>query len=180
MNYLSVLAEKWFQPCYELRGCWTPHWIFLIFFLLSLSLSSLSLSLPLHMNSEESTLHTGKLLIHGGTTGELFVVDWSRGVDSPVSEFRVKRKPVLLLVVTPLDLCIKTRVFCVLIQPPPPSFPKNVCVSTYSNKAFLCIKSFLGKILRFWIRHLSSWKEKSQNSVEIFVLMDVLIADCDF
>lgn len=40
-------------------------------------------------------------------------------------------------------ICVlKQGVFCVLIQPPPPSFPKNVCVSTYSNKAFLCIKSF--------------------------------------
>lgn len=60
----------------------------------------------------------------------------------PGQWLRVERKPVLLLVVSLLDLCIKTRGFCVLIQPPPPSFPKNVCVSTYSNKAFLCIKSF--------------------------------------
>lgn len=59
----------------------------------------------------------------------------------PGQWLRVERKPVLLLVVSSLDLCIITRVFCVLIHPPP-SFPKNVCVSTYSNKAFLCIKSF--------------------------------------
>lgn len=61
---------------------------------------------------------------------------------TPRSVTLVERKPLLLLVVSLLDLCIKTRVFCVLIQPPPPSFPKNVCVFTYSNKAFLCIKSF--------------------------------------
>lgn len=60
---------------------------------------------------------------------------------TPRSVTLVERKPVLLLVVSRLDLCIKTRVFCVLIQLPP-SFPKNVCVFTYSNKAFLCIKSF--------------------------------------
>lgn len=40
---------------------------------------------------------------------------------------RVERKPVLLLVVSLLDLCIKTRVFCVLIQPPPFFPPKCVC-----------------------------------------------------
>lgn len=178
MNYLSVLAEKWFQPCYELRGCWTPHWIFFIFFLLSLSLSSLSLSLPLHMNSEESTLHTGKLLIHGGTTGELFVVDWSRGVDSPVSDLESRG-----------NLCcfsLLLRLICVLKQGffvywyNPPFFPQK-CVCFYLFKqGFSVYLKFLGKILRFWIRHLSSWKEKSQNSVEIFFLMDVLIADCDF
>lgn len=60
---------------------------------------------------------------------------------TPRSVTLVERKPLLLLVVSLLDLCIKTRVFCVLIHPPP-SFPKNVCVFTYSNKAFLCIKSF--------------------------------------
>lgn len=77
-------------------------------------------------------------------------------------------------------ICVLKQGFFVYWYNPPPSFPKNVCVFTYSNKAFLCIKSFWGKILRFWIRHLSSWKEKSQNSVENFFLMDVLIADCDF
>lgn len=58
---------------------------------------------------------------------------------------RVERKPLLLLVVSLLDLCIKTRVFLCIDTTPPPSFPKNVCVFTYSNKAFLCIKSFCVK-----------------------------------
>lgn len=44
MNYLSLLAEKWFQPYCELGGCWTPHQIFFLSF--SIPLSSLSLSLP--------------------------------------------------------------------------------------------------------------------------------------
>lgn len=114
---------------------------FYLFSLLSLSLSSLSLSLPLHMNSEESTLHTGKLLIHGGTTCELFAVDWSRGVDSPVSDHESRGNLCCFSLFLGLICVLKQEVFCVLIQPPP-SFPKNVCVSTYSNKAFLCIKSF--------------------------------------
>lgn len=50
----------------------------------------------------------------------------------PGQWLRVERKPVLLLVVSLLDLCIKTRVFCVLIQPPP-FFPQK-CVCFYLFK----------------------------------------------
>lgn len=40
-------------------------------------------------------------------------------------------------------ICVlKQGFFVYWYKPPPPSFPKNVCVFTYSNKAFLCIKSF--------------------------------------
>lgn len=113
---------------------------FLSFFLSSLY-PFLSLSLPLHMNSEESTLHTGKLLIHGGTTGELFVVDWFRGVDSPVSDHESRGNLCCFSLFLRL-ICVLKQGFFVYWYNPPPSFPKNVCVSTYSNKAFLCIKSF--------------------------------------
>lgn len=106
-----------------------------------LSIPLLSLSLPLHKNSEESTLHTGKLLIHGGTTGELFVVDWSRGVDSPVSDHESRGNLCCFSLFLCL-ICVLKQGFFVYWYNPPPSFPKNVCVSTYSNKAFLCIKSF--------------------------------------
>lgn len=51
---------------------------------------------------------------------------------TPRSVTLVERKPVLLLVVSRLDLCIKTRVFCVLIQPPP-FFPQK-CVCFYLFK----------------------------------------------
>lgn len=51
---------------------------------------------------------------------------------TPRSVTLVERKPVLLLVVSLLDLCIKTRVFCVLIQPPP-FFPQK-CVCFYLFK----------------------------------------------
>lgn len=141
MNYLSVLAEKWFQPCYELRGCWTPHWIFLSFFS--------PLSIPLLSLSPFLCIWTARSLHY--TQGNYWSMEeplancsWLIDPEAltPRSVTLVERKPVLLLVVSTLDLCIKTRVFCVLIQPPPPSFPKNVCVFTYSNKAFLCIKSF--------------------------------------
>lgn len=50
---------------------------------------------------------------------------------TPRSVTLVERKPVLHLVVSPLDLCIKTRVFCVLIQPP--FFPQK-CVCIYLFK----------------------------------------------
>lgn len=50
----------------------------------------------------------------------------------PGQWLRVERKPVLLLVVSLLDLCIKTRGFCVLIQPPP-FFPQK-CVCFYLFK----------------------------------------------
>lgn len=106
-----------------------------------LSIPLLSLSLPLHMNSEESTLHTGKLLIHGGTTGELFVVDWSRGVDSPVSDHESRGNLCYFSLFLCL-ICVLKQGFFVYWYNPPPSFPKNVCVFTYSNKAFLCITSF--------------------------------------
>lgn len=104
---------------------------FYLFSLLSLSLSLLSLSLPLHMNSEESTLHTGKLLIHGGTTGELFAVDWSRGIDSPVSDHESRGN----LCCFSLFLCL----ICVLKQGffvywyNPPFFPQK-CVCIYLFK----------------------------------------------
>lgn len=39
-------------------------------------------------------------------------------------------------------ICVLKQGFFVYWYNPPPSFPKNVCVFTYSNKAFLCIKSF--------------------------------------
>lgn len=103
--------------------------------------SPLSLSHPLRMNSEESTLHTGKLLIHGGTTGELFAVDWSRGVDSAVSDHESRGNLCYFSLFLCL-ICVLKQGFFVYWYNPPPSFPKNVCVSTYSNKAFLCIKSF--------------------------------------
>lgn len=112
---------------------------FYLFSLLSLFLSSLSLPSSAY---EQRGVYT--------TQGNYWsmeepLANCSRLIDpealTPRSVTLVERKPVLLLVVSRLDLCIKTRVFCVLIQPPP-SFPKNVCVFTYSNKAFLCIKSF--------------------------------------
>lgn len=51
---------------------------------------------------------------------------------TPRSVTLVERKPLLLLVVSLLDLCIKTRVFCVLIHPPP-FFPQK-CVCIYLFK----------------------------------------------
>lgn len=115
---------------------------FYLFSLLSLSLSLLSLSLPSSAYEQRGVYTTHREIIDPWRNHWRIVRGWlipRRWL--PGQWLRVERKPVLLLVVSLLDLCIKTRVFCVLIQPPP-SFPKNVCVFTYSNKAFLCIKSF--------------------------------------
>lgn len=168
MNYLSVLAEKWFQPCYELRGCWTPHWIFYIFFLSSLYPSPLSL--PSSAYEQRGVYTTHREIIDPWRNHWRIVRGWlipRRWL--PGQWPWVERKPLLLLVVSLLDLCIKTRVFCVLIQPPPFFPQKCVCINLF-KQGFSVYLKFLGKILRFWIRHLSSWKEKSQNSVENFFL----------
>lgn len=113
------------------------------FYLFSpLSIPLLSLSLPSSAYEQRGVYTTHREIIDPWRNHWRIVRGWlipRRWL--PGQWPRVERKPVLLLVVSLLDLCIKTRVFCVLIQPPP-SFPKNVCVSTYSNKAFLCIKSF--------------------------------------
>lgn len=116
---------------------------FNLFSLLSLSLSSLSLSSSAYEQRGVYTTH--REIIDPWRNHWRIVRGWLIPRRRLPGQWpRVERKPVLLLVVSLLDLCIKTRVFCVLIQPPP-SFPKNVCVSTYSNKAFLCIKSFCVK-----------------------------------
>lgn len=114
---------------------------FYLFSLLSLSLSLLSLSPFLCIWTARSLHYT-----QGNYWSmEEPLVNCSWLIDpealTPRSVTLVERKPVLLLVVSTLDLCIKTRVFCVLIQHPPLLSPK-MCVFTYSNKAFLCIKSF--------------------------------------
>lgn len=116
---------------------------FLYLFLLSLSLSSLS---PFLCIWTARSLHY--------TQGNYWSMEeplancsWLIDPEAltPRSVTLVERKPVLLLVVSLLDLCIKTKGFLCIDTTPPPSFPKNVCVSTYSNKAFLCIKSFCVK-----------------------------------
>lgn len=114
---------------------------FFYLFLLSLSLSSLSLSLPLHMNSKESTLHTGKLLIHGGTTGELFAVDWSRGVDSAVSDHESRGNLCCFSLFLCLICVLKQGFFCVLIHPPLLS-PKMCVYLPIQTRLFCVFKVF--------------------------------------
>lgn len=103
---------------------------FLYLFLLSLSLSSLS---PFLCIWTARSLHY--------TQGNYWSMEeplancsWLIDPEAltPRSVTLVERKPVLLLVVSTLDLCIKTRVFCVLIQPPP-FFPQK-CVCFYLFK----------------------------------------------
>lgn len=60
----------------------------------------------------------------------------------PGQWLRVERKPVLLIVVSPLDLCIKTRVFCVLIQPPPLLSPKMCVYLPIQTRLFCVLKVF--------------------------------------
>lgn len=118
---------------------------FFIFFLSSLYPSplSLSLSLPLHMimNSEESTLHTGKLLIHGGTTGESFVVDWSRGVDSPVSDHESRGNLCCFSLFLCL-ICVLKQGFFVYWYNPPLLSPKMCVYLPIQTRLFCVLKVF--------------------------------------
>lgn len=59
---------------------------------------------------------------------------------TPRSVTLVERKPVLLFVVSPLDLCIKTRVFCVLIKPP--FFPQKCVYLPIQTRLFCVLKVF--------------------------------------
>lgn len=148
---------------------------FFLSFFSPLSIPLLSLSLPSSAYEQRGVYTTHREIIDPWRNHWRIVRGWlipRRWL--PGQWPRVERKPVLLLVVSLLDLCIKTRVFCVLIQPPLFFPQKCVCIYLF-KQGFSVYLKFLGKILRFWIRHLSSWKEKSQNSVENFFLMDVLI-----
>lgn len=111
------------------------------FYLFSpLSIPLLSLSLPLHMNSEESTLH--REIIDPWRNHWRIVRGWlipRRWL--PGQWPRVERKPVLLLVVSSLDLCIITRVFCVLIHPPLLS-PKMCVYLPIQTRLFCVLKVF--------------------------------------
>lgn len=107
-----------------------------------LSIPLLSLSLPLHMNSEESTLHTGKLLIHGGTTGELFVVDWSRGVDSPVSDHESRGNLCCFSLFLCL-ICVLKQGFFVYWYNPPLLSPKMCVFLPIQTRLFCVLKVFV-------------------------------------
>lgn len=106
-----------------------------------LSIPLLSLSLPLHMNSEESTLHTGKLLIHGGTTGELFAVDWSRGVDSPVSDHESRGNLCCFSLFLCL-ICVLKQGFFVYWYNPPLLSPKMCVFLPIQTRLFCVLKVF--------------------------------------
>lgn len=113
-----------------------------LFSLLSLSLSSLSLSPFLCIWTARSLHYT-----QGNYWSmEEPLVNCSRLIDpealTPRSVTPVERKPVLLLVVSLLDLCIKTRVFCVLIQPPPLLSPKMCVYLPIQTRLFCVLKVF--------------------------------------
>lgn len=112
-----------------------------IFFLSSLYPSPLSLSLPLHMNSEESTLHTGKLLIHGGTTGESFAVDWSWGVDSPVSDHELRGNLCCFSLFLGL-ICVLKQGFFVYWYNSPLLSPKMCVYLPIQTRLFCVLKVF--------------------------------------
>lgn len=105
---------------------------FNLFSLLSLSLSSLSLSPFLCIWTARSLHYTQGN--YWSMEEPLANCSWLIDPEAltPRSVTLVERKPVLLLVVSSLDLCIKTRGFCVLIQPPP-FFPQK-CVCFYLFK----------------------------------------------
>lgn len=143
MNYLSALAEKWFQPCYELRGCWTPHWIFYIFFS---SLYPSPLSLPSSAYEQRGVYTTHREIIDPWRNHWRIVPGWLIPRRRLPGQWpRVERKPVLLLVVSLLDLCIKTKGFLCIDTTPPLLSPK-MCV-------FLPIQTRLFCVLKvFWVK----------------------------
>lgn len=113
---------------------------FLYLFLLSLSLSSLS---PFLCIWTARSLHY--------TQGNYWSMEeplancsWLIDPEAltPRSVTLVERKPLLLLVVSLLDLCIKTRVFCVLIQPPPLLSPKMCVYLPIQTRLFCVLKVF--------------------------------------
>lgn len=116
---------------------------FYLFSLLSLSLSLLSLSLPSSAYEQRGVYTTHREIIDPWRNHWRIVRGWlipRRWL--PGQWLRVERKPVLLLVVSLLDLCIKTRVFCVLIQPPLLS-PKMCVYLPIQTRLFCVLKVFV-------------------------------------
>lgn len=113
---------------------------FYLFSLPSLSLSSLS---PFLCIWTARSLHYTQ---RNYWSMEEPLANCSRLIDpealTPRSVTLVERKPVLLLVVSSLDLCIKTRVFCVLIQPPPLLSPKMCVYLPIQTRLFCVLKVF--------------------------------------
>lgn len=114
---------------------------FYLFSLLSLSLSSLSL--PSSAYEQRGVYTTHREIIDPWRNHWRIVRGWlipRRWL--PGQWPRVERKPVLLLVVSLLDLCIKTRGFCVLIQPPPLLSPKMCVYLPIQTRLFCVLKVF--------------------------------------
>lgn len=166
------------SACYELRGCWTPHWIF-IFFLSSLYPSPLSLSLPSSAYEQRGVYTTHREIIDPWRNHWWIVRGWLIPRRWLPGQWLLLRGNLCCFSLFLCLICVLKQGFFVYWYTPPFFPQKCVCINLF-KQGFSVYLKFLGKILRFWIRHLSSWKEKSQNSVENFFLMDVLIADCDF
>lgn len=115
---------------------------FYLFSLLSLSLSLLSLSPYLCIWTARSLHYTQGN--YWSMEEPLANCSWLIDPEAltPRSVTLVERKPVLLLVVSTLDLCIKTRVFCVLIQPPPLLSPKMCVFLPIQTRLFCVLKVF--------------------------------------
>lgn len=115
---------------------------FYLFSLLSLSLSSLSLSPFLCIWTARSLHYTQGN--YWSMEEPLANCSWLIDPEAltPRSVTLVERKPVLLLVVSSLDLCIKTRGFCVLIQPPPLLSPKMCVFLPIQTRLFCVLKVF--------------------------------------
>lgn len=108
-----------------------------------LSIPLLSLSLPSSAYEQRGVYTTHREIIDPWRNHWRIVRGWlipRRWL--PGQWPRVERKPVLLLVVSLLDLCIKTRVFCVLIQPPPLLSPKMCVFLPIQTRLFCVLKVF--------------------------------------
>lgn len=114
------------------------------FYLFSpLSIPLLSLSLPSSAYEQRGVYTTHREIIDPWRNHWRIVRGWlipRRWL--PGQWLRVERKPVLLLVVSTLDLCIKTGDFCVLIQPPPLLSPKMCVFLPIQTRLFCVLKVF--------------------------------------
>lgn len=114
---------------------------FYLFSLLSLSLSSLSL--PSSAYEQRGVYTTHREIIDPWRNHWRIVRGWLIPRRRLPGQWpRVERKPVLLLVVSLLDLCIKTRGFCVLIQPSPLLSPKMCVFLPIQTRLFCVLKVF--------------------------------------
>lgn len=115
---------------------------FYIFFLSSLYPSLSSLSLPTSAYEQRGVYTTHREIIDPWRNHWWIVRGWLIPRRWLPGQWLLLRGNLCCFSLFLRLICVLKQGVFVYWYTPPPSFPKNVCVFTYSNKAFLCIKSF--------------------------------------